>query len=350
VRSDRTQLFAGLLLAAACAPSEAAEPRALYELERLAFIPPARCSLTEFSSPRNADCSLERAIVFDRFEFTRGDLAYYWAEREPRSAAYEWSEDVALDSPERVDWPAFVDYHEAEELAAERGMRLPTPREWLHVAVGRRDYQVPWGGREGPLWANVLPEAAGQRADFSLRSPWKVGTFENGRSRPFGCYDLMGNVWEWVDGILPGYEPAPYDQSLLGSLDLPDEAEHRGTTTGFSAREASIMGGAYNTPSRWTYRLVNDQLRFHSRKVDKSTLSPSLGARMCADAEPYLWSMSPRWGTGESVRERVGAVGSRWAEDALARDALRALLAELSRRPGAAPALAWLQEGVLAGP
>jgi hypothetical protein len=47
----------------------------------------------------------------------------------------------------------------------------------------------------------------------------------------------------------------------------------------------------------------------------------------------------------------VRAVGRRWSrDDALARAALRTLLAQLRARPGAPDALAWLEEGVLAEP
>jgi hypothetical protein len=47
----------------------------------------------------------------------------------------------------------------------------------------------------------------------------------------------------------------------------------------------------------------------------------------------------------------VRGVGRRWAQDdALARAALRNLLAQLRARTGAPEALAWLEEGVLAEP
>ena len=304
-----------LLLLAGCSRSGEAGTRALHELERLAFIPPARYSLESFPGPLS-DCSLEKAIVFDQFEFTRGDLAYYWPDRQRLAYQLEWSESAAGSESERADWPAFLTFFEAEELAELRGMRLPRPMEWIHVAVGRRGFVVPWGGREGPLWANTR--------ELGLGSPWRVGTFENGRSRPFGCYDLLGNVWEWVDGIVPGYEPAFEPDSFLEG-------------------DASVLGGAFDTPSRATFR--QDSGRFHAKKEHKGTLSPSIGVRMCADAGPYLWRMAGSWGAGKGARERIRAVGSRWSQDALAREALCSLLAELRSRPLASQALDWLEEG-----
>lgn len=326
----RAARLALLLLFGACAHEEEPASRALHELERLAFVPPADYRLWP-----NNDLSLTVAIVFDRFEFTRADLRHYWPERRSRADTIRWSTDAVLDAPERADWPAATDFHEAEALAALRGMRLPTPTEWLHVAIGRKDYQKPWGGPGREFFANTVVLQAGE--DYSLKSPCSVGTFENGKSQPFGCYDLLGNAWEWVNGIVLGC--APFGEP--GADELDDLA---GTMT-------CVMGGAFDTRWRPTYELdrtINQQ-RFHARRVDKHTLGPSFGARMCADAEPYLWSMAPRWGSGNAARARVRNVGKRWAqEDALARAALRILLAELRTRAGAPRALAWLEEGVLA--
>lgn len=321
--------------------------RALHELERLAFVPPAACTLPGNPSQ---DLSLSRSIVIDRFEFTRADLRHYWPAREPRASLVEdpatgkdwsWSVDVSPDSAEHADWPAALDFHEAAELAALRGMRLPTPAEWLHVAVGRREYQTtPWGGPGREFFANtVVRDPAG--VDFSLKAPCNVGTYENGKSTPFGCYDLLGNVWEWVDGIVRGYAPPPVADSRYDELD-----DDLGTKT-------SVMGGAFDTAWRPTFQLdrsINQQ-RFHALPIDKLTLGPSFGARMCADAAPYLWSKASEWGTSSSARARVRAVGRRWAaDDFLARAELPRLLSELRARSGAPPALAWLEEGVLAEP
>jgi hypothetical protein len=334
VRGARLVLL--LLVLAACDSVEEPGSRALRELERMTFVPPADCILWP-----DSDLSLGRAIVFDRFEFTRADLRHYWPERRSRAETIQWHTEAALDAPERAEWPAALDYFEASELAALRGMRLPTATEWLHVAVGRKDYQKPWGGSGREFFANTVVIQDGE--DFSLKSPCTVGTFENGKSQPFGCYDLLGNAWEWVDGpivygCVPTREPGADERDELDDL--------AGTVT-------CVMGGAYDTRWRSTFefdRSINQQ-RFHARRQDKRTLGPSFGARMCADAESYLWAQAPRWGSGAAARARVRGVGRRWAQDdALARAALRNLLAQLRARTGAPEALAWLEEGVLAEP
>lgn len=309
-------------LAVACNGGEEPATRALLELERLTFVAPAHCQLED-----DTDLSLTRALVFDRFEVTRADFAHYFGAR-ARARREEFVSEEALDTPERADWPAFFSYYEAEELGRMRGMRLPTPKEWLHVAVGRREYQQPWGGAGRKYFANTWVLDA-QGHDFSLNLPSRVGTYENGVSRPFGCYDLLGNVWEWVDGIVPGYDsPA--------SEDLDDQGGTR----------ASILGGGFNSAWQPTHQRDAGR-RFHARTMHKNELAPWVGGRLCAAADEYLWAKAGEWGTGEGAARRVRAVARRWAEnDALARAELRPLLASLSERPGAPRGLAWLAEGL----
>jgi len=315
-------LLASTLLG--CAPVEDDVPRELLELERLTFVARAQCLLDQH------DLSLQRALVFDRFELTRAELAYHLgaSAREARAAFHS---EAALDGPERADWPAYLTFHEAAEVARRRGMRLPTPQEWLHVAVGRRDYAKPWGGSGREYFANTSVVDADGR-DFSLGTPSRVGTYENGRSRPFGCYDLHGNVWEWVDGVVPG------------SLSVAHDHEPSGDEFG---RRASVLGGGYNSPPRATY----EDRRFFARTLQKGELAPWVGARMCAEAEEYLWARAGAWGTGAAARARVAAVGRGWAEaDALAAAELPGLLEGLLARADAPPGLRWLLEGVRSRP
>jgi hypothetical protein len=321
------------LLCAACGAHDEPATRALYELERLSFVRPGRCSLP------GSDLSLARALVFDRFEATRADARHYGLEREPADASL-WQEDAAHDAPERGDWPAFLDFHGAEALAAARGMRLPTPQEWLYVALGGRDYKTPWGGLGRQFFANTLVFDA-DGVNFSLKQPCNVGSYENGKSKPFGCYDLLGNVWEWVDGVVLGFEAAARDGKVNSYFDDDSRAF------------ASVMGGAYDTLWRPTYEFDPSAgvQRFHARRLDKRARGPSIGVRLCADAEAYFVAQASAWGADEAAHARVAAVGRAWAQDdPQARPHLRTLLAELRGRPGAALGLAWLEEGVLSEP
>ena len=213
----------------------AAGSRSLQELERLAFVPAGSSRLEGYVGPY-AECGVAVALVVDRFEFTRGDWLHYDAAGARSSAAAftealgpRGSELFALGDAER-DLPAYLSFDEAQSLAQARGMRLPTPREWVYVAVGGRSLFYPYGGRQPQKsWANTL--------ELGLSAPTPVGTFESGRSRSFDCYDLLGNVWEWVDGAVLGYGDFPG----LGAWDeLEDD------------RLVSAMGGGFDSRSRRT--------------------------------------------------------------------------------------------------
>ena len=309
--------------------------RALYELERLAFVPRAPCELRN-EAGYAWNCSLERSIVIDLYELTRRDHARLCelAGLERQADDHAWIEAESFGPEETLDWPTFLTHEEAVEVALVRGMRLPTAREWLHVAVGRRALPYPWGGKEQDSVANTLKTR--------LDRPTNVGTFESGRSRLFGCYDLLGNVWEWVSDAVPGVID---DQDAELSDRRPEVPGDR----------YSALGGAYSSHPRPNFALVRVNLshgrselrwRFHARLEDPRTLNTAIGARMCADAETYLWEQAPRWGHGDEARSRVAAVARRWSQDRVAYRMLTELVSELGQRPAAPEALEWLAEGL----
>lgn len=315
------------------------DSRELIELEGLTFVPAAEYRLEPDTLPYS-DVSMPRSIVMDLYELTRQDLYWYFARfapgRVPRADQEPWRTEAGL-RRDGEKWPAFLTWYEAREVGSWRGMRLPTAQEWLHVAVGRRFLRYPWGNDQKSL-ANTL--------ELGVEVPLPVGTFENGRSRPFGCYDLVGNVWEWVEDAVPGYQDSEGDLQATNGLGRTGSF---GVDTSGGTRRVSVLGGAYNTRRHPTFdsrpRRSFSSFFFHARRLDPETLSPSIGVRMCADADEYLWEKAAAWGTGSDARERIAAVGRRWAQDLTARVALLELVEELLERDGAPASLRWLAEG-----
>lgn len=289
--------------------------RELYELERLAFVPQARFKLVALGDP-NADCSMSRAIVIDRFEFTLRDRGFYEDGGATGRTEVPGDGEAAFEEDEELDRPAPLDFYEARAFAQARGMRLPRAKEWIHVAVGRKELRYPWGGKSG-RFANTSEIALGRSV--------RVGTFENGRVEPFGCYDMLGNVWEWVADEAPSYFPQL--EPAGGEL-------------------TSVMGGGFDSKLDSLYGRIHQRLRFYALTLPKRARSPAYGARMCADAEDYFWAKSGSWGRGAQARARVVAVGRRWARDDIARDDLEGLLEDLLAREGAPEGLSWLHEGL----
>lgn len=86
-------------------------------------------------------------------------------------------------------------FHQAFELCARAGKRLPSPDEWYLLAIGTPD----------SLSAPVCNTKSG-----SLRESDESSLCKNGN----GIYDSIGNAWEWVDGEV--------DNGALDGRTLPE--------------------------------------------------------------------------------------------------------------------------------
>jgi formylglycine-generating enzyme required for sulfatase activity len=294
----------------ACAGRAPQGSPALRELEGLAYLPRAEFTLA-LPAGRARTFRLAAPVLIGRFEVTRGEWREYLEAAEPAVGALLLERARAWE-PGTEAWPAsFMTRGEAAAFADWRGMRLPTLDEWLFAALGPTRWPYPWGTTFRESVANTLELGLGRA------SP--VGTFEAGRT-PGGCYDLLGNVYEWVQDAAPTAARDPGD------------------------RRGSALGGSFRAYTRRTGRSIYDK----SNEVEPFELALDLdpasrldhvGLRCAVDAEQYLWARAGEWGEDPEARNRIAAVGERFGRAALP------LLVELSARPGAPEALAFLVEG-----
>lgn len=98
-----------------------------------------------------------------------------------------------------------VSWHEARAFCRWAGRRLPTEAEWELAASGHEKRRFPWG--------DAPPDAT--RANLDGRAlRVDVAALPDGDS-PFGCRQMIGNVWEWTDtrfGPYPGFVADPYKE------------------------------------------------------------------------------------------------------------------------------------------
>jgi len=156
----------------------------------------------------------------DRFPVTHGeyqafiaaggyDDRQYWTDQ-----GWQWRSQNQItqplywqpDSPWQDHPVCGVSHYEAAAYARFVGKRLPTEIEWETAAsyTGATTTTYPWGEEE--------PTANHGNFDGNIGQTTPVNAYPGGQSSS-GCWDLLGNVWEWTASPFapyPGFQPYPY--------------------------------------------------------------------------------------------------------------------------------------------
>ena len=132
-------------------------------------------------------------------------VGWQWLQntQEPITQPLYWKADDRWDS-----YPVYgVSWYEAEAYAKFAGKRLPTEAEWEKAAN----------------FEEINLHHCNHNNLVGATTP--VNAYENGQSI-YGCYDLLGNVWEWTNTWFDGYQGFEY-YPYTGYSQVYFDGQHR---------------------------------------------------------------------------------------------------------------------------
>lgn len=139
-----------------------------------------------------------------------------------------------------------VNWHEANAYCRWAGRRLPTEAEWELAATG-------WDEKRHYPWGDDSPSIQTVNMDWQAAGTIDVAACEAGES-PFGCRQMLGNVWEWTSAVFnpfPGFVVDPYKEY---------------STTSFGNCRV-LRGGCWTTRSRLIRNTWRNYYQPHRRDV-----------------------------------------------------------------------------------
>jgi formylglycine-generating enzyme len=141
---------------------------------------------------------------------------------------------------ENVTWQEAQKFiKKLNELELHKSYRLPTEAEWEHAARAGAKKDIPWKDIEAS-------------ANLNKKTPIAV---KSKKPNAWGLYDMLGNVWEWVDDY--------YNEKLFAdAVPLKKGSQHvlKGASFVGDVKNATYMTHAGGPGNGWDvgFRIVKD--------------------------------------------------------------------------------------------
>ena len=172
----------------------------------------------------------EGGYCIDMFEVSAGDTCQRIDPLNEFETQANLTDTKCLPTSKKGNHPwVNVPLHEALAICAKVGKRLPTNKEWYRAALGTPDAVNPDDsttcslGRTGQSHSDTT----GTRASCVSS---------------YGVYDMVGNVWEWVDGQV---EDGKYGVRYLPSDGYVDEVDVEGVPSRTATSSNVAFGEDY---------------------------------------------------------------------------------------------------------
>jgi len=147
------------------------------------------------------EVTLTSAFYLGRFEVTQ---AQWQAQAGSNPSRFQGQPDSAIRPVEQVSWESVQGFLSAT------GMRLPTEAEWEYACRA---------GTQTPLYNNATDNhSVAPLAWYGWNSDAQTHAVAGKAPNGFGLYDMLGNVWEWVNDWW-GYYAAEAQTNPIGPVD-----------------------------------------------------------------------------------------------------------------------------------
>ncbi|HXV51133.1 MAG TPA: ergothioneine biosynthesis protein EgtB [Nitrosopumilaceae archaeon] len=171
----------------------------------------------------------------------------YWIKENGQWLVHDFVGKRKINANEPV---CHVSFYEANAYCKWAGKRLPTEAEWEKAALWNEQKQqktlFPWGN-ESPTQkhANLL--------ESHIWSCAEIGSYPQGKSHS-GCYQMIGDVWEWTSSEFVGYPGFKSGFSEYNDKWFTNQKVLRGGS--FGTPQISIRGSYRNffrLDDRWMF-------------------------------------------------------------------------------------------------